>query len=243
MKRRHLVALGAFAASALALLSLQACAGDDNAIGAPGVDASKDTSVADSTMGDSQTPDGSEAGGDGGCPAAWTGAPTVDPSIAIPGDAGGVILHAAATGTQDYVCTGMMVDAGDDGGDGGDGGTTYAWVFSGPEADLKDCNATKIGTHFASDGGATRPEWMELGGDYVIGKRHAGFTPDGGAPAIPWLLLDTVSTGGTGTLTRTTEVQRINTTGGLAPSTTCDSTTVGTTQKVPYTADYYFYGN
>jgi Protein of unknown function (DUF3455) len=43
------------------------------------------------------------------------------------------------------------------------------------------------------------------------------------------------------TLTKTTFVQRLNTTGGLAPSTGCSSLTdVGNQAFVPYTADYFF---
>ena len=39
-------------------------------------------------------------------------------------------------------------------------------------------------------------------------------------------------------LAKTTFVQRLNTNGGSAPDTAC---TVGQTQLVPYTADYYFF--
>ena len=64
--------------------------------------------------------------------------------------------------------------------------------------------------------------------------------------AIAWLLLDGVGSqnGPTGgdKLTGTTFVQRLNTTGGLAPSTGCSSLTdVGNQAFVPYTADYFFY--
>jgi hypothetical protein len=33
----------------------------------------------------------------------------------------------------------------------------------------------------------------------------------------------------------------VNTTGGLAPASGCDATTVGAASNVAYTADYYFY--
>jgi hypothetical protein len=33
----------------------------------------------------------------------------------------------------------------------------------------------------------------------------------------------------------------VNTSGGRAPVTGCDASTVGATQAVPYTADYIFY--
>jgi hypothetical protein len=48
-------------------------------------------------------------------------------------------------------------------------------------------------------------------------------------------------TGGT-TLSTTTFIQRLNTTGGSAPSTGCDlPTDIGRKAFVPYTADYFFY--
>ncbi|MGZ3423164.1 MAG: DUF3455 domain-containing protein [Polyangiales bacterium] len=209
-----------------------------------------DTSTPDTTVDDTGSgTDSAMAGdapsdGDGGtgCPASWTIAPVVDPSIAIPDGGGNVLLHAAATGTQDYAC--VASTSGDAGTDAsGDGGTTtYAWTLTGPEADLKDCMMAKIGSHFASDAGATAPEWMTLAdGTHVIAKRNAAFTPDGGT-SIPWLLLEATSHSGTGTLSKTLFIQRVNTTGGKAPATGCDSTTVGATTKVSYTADYYFFG-
>jgi hypothetical protein len=57
--------------------------------------------------------------------------------------------------------------------------------------------------------------------------------------AIPWLLLRATSTDGYGIFTRTTFVQRVNTTGGLAPAT--PPTQAGQEARVPYTADYYFF--
>jgi hypothetical protein len=169
----------------------------------------------------------------GGCPASWLVAPTVDPVLEVPDGGGGVLLHATGTGTQNYTCSQVMAD----------GGSIYAWVFVGPQADLADCSMTKIGQHFASDGGPGAPEWMTLSdGTYVIGKKMGSETPDGGSSAIPWLLLDAVGHGGTGTLSHADYIQRLHTTGGLAPTSTCDSTNVGMTEMVPYTADYYFYG-
>jgi hypothetical protein len=124
-----------------------------------------------------------------------------------------------------------------------DGGTSYAWVFTGPQADLADCTMTKIGQHFASDGGPTAPEWMTLSdGTYVIGNKLHAETPDGGANAIPWLILQAVGHGGTGTLSHVDYIQRVHTTGGLAPTTTCDAGNMGMMEAVPYTADYYFFG-
>jgi hypothetical protein len=64
--------------------------------------------------------------------------------------------------------------------------------------------------------------------------------------AVAWLLLDVVGTreGPTGgkTLSDAVRVQRLNTSGGLAPKTGCSSPgDVGRQAFVPYTADYFFY--
>jgi hypothetical protein len=142
-----------------------------------------------------------------------------------------VLLHAGATGTQNYTCEQVNVD----------GGTAYQWVFVGPEADLADCHAAKIGTHFASDAGAAAPEWQTTDGTYVIGKKVAALPQDGGT-TIPWLLVQATSNGGAGTLSKAGYIQRVNTTGGIAPAATCDVNVAGTTQKVAYTADYFFFG-
>jgi hypothetical protein len=64
--------------------------------------------------------------------------------------------------------------------------------------------------------------------------------------AIAWLLLEEVGTQlgpkGGDALADTTFIQRVNTHGGVAPSTGCSSLTdVGKRAIVPYTADYFFY--
>jgi hypothetical protein len=60
--------------------------------------------------------------------------------------------------------------------------------------------------------------------------------------SIPCLLLQSIGNdkgpAGGRLLFNTTFVQRLNTNGGAAPTTSCS---VGQTQLVPYTADYYFY--
>jgi hypothetical protein len=77
----------------------------------------------------------------------------------------------------------------------------------------------------------------------VVGKKVAAFTPDGGASAVPWLLLSAAGTGGAGTLSKTAYVQRLNTVGGVAPTSACGVDNAGTVEKVHYTADYYFSGS
>jgi hypothetical protein len=230
----------------------QGCNGDDAATGISFDGGSTDATLADSSSPDSNLP-AQDSSTDGGCPASWTIAPVTQPTIAVPDGGGGVLLHASGSGTQNYECTATAVDAGtpDAGEDAAadDAGVldaapteTYAWTFVGPQATLSDCNATLIGHHFASEAGASEPEWQTTDGTYVIGKKIDSLTIDGGN-AIPWLLLEALSHGGgTGTLSEVSFVQRLNTTGGLAPSTACNSSNLGTVVMVPYTADYYFFG-
>ena len=63
-----------------------------------------------------------------------------------------------------------------------------------------------------------------------------GCQPD--PTAIAWLLLRKVENSGNGIFSKTTYVQRTNTTGGLAP---VEPGTLNELREVPYTADYYFY--
>jgi len=170
----------------------------------------------------------------------WAVVPGVDPTIAVPDGGGSLILHVQGVGTQDYKCTATVnVD------DAGlDAGITYSWVFAGPEATLDDCMGNPVGSHFASEGGPGQPEWMTTGDNsFVIAKKvNNGVTPDGGM-TIPWLLLKAFINADAGTLSKVTYVQRLDTDGGLSPAnSTCGATNIGMVQKVPYTADYYFFG-
>jgi hypothetical protein len=108
-----------------------------------------------------------------------------------------------------------------------------AWVFVAPAAILY-ANADydgEVGTHYAG------PTWESNSGSMVVARRVAGCTPD--ANSIPWLLLEAVSTEGPGVFKRVTFIQRVNTVGGLAPST--PGTFAGEVKEVFYTATYVFY--
>ena len=106
------------------------------------------------------------------------------------------------------------------------------WTFNGPRADLYGpFGLLKIGTHFAG------PTWRMLDGSEVVARAVDSEVVD--PKAIPWLLLEKVSTK-PGLIGRTTYLQRINTRGGLAPAaSTC--TTPGKVAEIPYTADYRFF--
>ena len=162
-----------------------------------------------------------------------------------PGNEAFLVGHAI--GTQNYVCK--------------PSGTGVKFVLFTPEATLFKDNADRqIITHFFSPNpfesntdatvvadGMIRATWQARDTSTVWAKVHevdGSLTVD--RNAIAWLLLDVVGAqdGPTGghTLSDSTFIQRVNTTGGLAPSTGCTSLTdVGNQAFVPYTADYYFY--
>jgi len=141
-------------------------------------------------------------------------APTIPEAIALP--AGNtVFLIGHAKGFQIYTCDG-----------------NGSWGSATPDAKLFDDNGELIAKHFAG------PTWQAKDGSSVVGARDAGVTVD--ASAIPWLRLKAVSTT-PGLLGPTTYIQRVATTGGLAPAPAdCNAKKAGKKVKVPYTADYYF---
>jgi len=163
------------------------------------------------------------AGGLGG--AAWLTPPALPPALAVP--AGAMIeAHTHAVGSQIYTCTA--------GGDADAGATTYAWTLKAPDARLYDADGAQVGTHGAG------PSWTSGDGSVANGVKVAQVDAPA-AGAIPWLLLRVSSTSGAGVFSDVTFVQRLNTVGGVAPATGCDSTTAATDTPVGYSGDYYFY--
>jgi hypothetical protein len=149
--------------------------------------------------------------------------------IQPPADSSKLILHAYAKGVQMYRCTADPKDS-----------SHYVWTFTGPRADLfADNNYSQlIGKHHA--GADKNPVWEDKDGSMVAGlKLRQASAPDN--LAIPWLLLKRIATTGSGILTSALYIQRINTTGGKAPSTAGKQDN-GKMLDVPYTAEYLFYG-
>lgn len=107
------------------------------------------------------------------------------------------------------------------------------WDLTAPAASLFADSAfeNRIGYHFGG------PTWMSNDGSSVVAARVDGCTPD--ATAVPWLLLRRTATNGDGLFGETSYIQRVNTTGGLAPTTA--GFAAGVIARVPYTAEYYFY--
>ena len=134
-----------------------------------------------------------------------------------------LFLVAHATGVQKYTCQ-----------------PNGTWLFTDPEADLYKApgGANPIATHFLNFA-TGRPVWQAKDGSSVEAARTA--VRAGGTGNIPWLLLQAaVATAGSDgdRLAGTTWVQRLNTSGGVAPAGTC---TPGDHAAVPYTADYSFW--
>ena len=112
---------------------------------------------------------------------------------------------------------------------------TQKWDLVGPQAALfAEANYFgEIGIHYVG------PKWESKSGSKVEAQRvqGTGCTPD--STAIAWLLLKQVRTEGNGIFSAVTFIQRVNTTGGLPPST--PGTVDGETSESAYTAEYYFY--
>jgi hypothetical protein len=183
--------------------------------------------------------------------------PPVPSNIQVPAGSK-AFLEGHAVGTQDYTClpcpnpaTAMCPDV-----------SGFAWILFTPQAILFTDNVRQVITHFFSPNpfedntnpgviadGTIRATWQDsrdtstVWAMAIAASSDAAFVAPG---ALPWLLLDVVGAqdGPTGghRLTSTALIQRLNTVGGIAPSTGCAlATDVGKRASVPYTADYLFY--
>jgi hypothetical protein len=177
--------------------------------------------------------------------------PPPTPTTITPEAGNTAFLVGHASGSQGYTCLPTPT-----------GGTSWTVNNARPEATLFTNlfgQPVQIITHFLSinegplpgvtvspSGNATWQSsfdtsrvWAKAIGS-INGGTDSESCPNNGA--IPCLLLQAVGqekgpTGGR-LLANTTFVQRLNTNGGAAPTTSC---TAGQTALIPYTADYYFY--
>ena len=132
-------------------------------------------------------------------------------------------LEVHATGTQNYTCQ-----------------ANGSWLFSDPVADLYEpAKAPKpSGSHYLNFASG-RPVWEFKDGSTVEAARRV--TVPAAPGDIASLLLQAVVTtdGPEGDrLSRTTWVQRLNSSGGVAPGGTCAP---GDTTAVAYSTDYVFW--
>jgi hypothetical protein len=164
--------------------------------------------------------------------------PPVPAEIRVP-EGNSAYFMGHAEGTQNYLC----VPKGD----------TFDWALSTPQATLFNGNDKQVATHFFSpnpfEGGTVRAAWLHSRDSSVVWGKAAKSSSDPAyvePGAIAWLLVEVQGAGagptGGDTLTSTTFIHRVNTSGGLKPSTGCSGwDNVGAMQYVPYAADYYFY--
>ena len=145
--------------------------------------------------------------------------PDVPPVLRAPAGES-LYLEAYADGVQIYECSRKADSA-------------YEWSFKAPEASLADRSGRSIGKHYAG------PTWESTDGSSVAGEVKAkdpGPTPS----AIPWLLLAAKSNTGSGIFSAARSIQRVATTGGVAPAEACSQANLGQVARVPYTATYLF---
>jgi len=107
----------------------------------------------------------------------------------------------------------------------------FAWAGPSPNAKLIDKAGKDVGKYVAG------PTWELADGSKVTGKQVA--TAPAAAGSIPLQLVE--ASGGTKQFEGVTNIQRINTAGGVAPKDACDAKAVGTKKEVMYTADYVFF--
>jgi len=157
-----------------------------------------------------------------GCAGSGLVAPTT-PAPLKPAADETLFMEALATGVQIYECVPKSGQAG-----------SYEWAFRAPDATMASRSGRSLGKHYAG------PTWEAPDGSRVLGELKAR-DPGPDASAIPWLLLGAKSTFGNGVFSKTRSIQRVATTGGLAPSDACGANNTNQFARVPYTATYYFY--
>ena len=132
-------------------------------------------------------------------------------------------LVTRAAGVQIYECRARK-----------DASSQFEWAFVAPEAQLADTGGKPVGKHYAG------PRWEAMDGSKVLGSvEQRAEAPQAGA--IPWLLLGIRSDGPEGVFARFSHVQRVNTSGGVAPTAGCDASALGRQARVAYTSDYLFF--
>lgn len=145
------------------------------------------------------------------------------PETLAPGAQATLSMVLPARGVQIYECRARK-----------DASGGYEWSFVAPDARLFDARGNVVGHHGAG------PYWEAADGSRVVATVKArADAPVAGA--IPWLLLDSRSTGPAGAFSNVTRIQRVNTAGGTTPALPCNGEKAGTRADVDYVADYRFF--
>ncbi len=140
-----------------------------------------------------------------------------------------LVQHVYGKGIQLYTCLPSPKDS-----------SVYVWTSQGAQALLysdKDYRQA-VGNHYFNED--HKPVWEALDQSKVVGnKLQQADAPD--PNAVPWLLLQSISSPDAGRFKAVILIQRINTRGGKAPDTGADASHKGQSIHVEYTAEYLFY--
>jgi len=131
---------------------------------------------------------------------------------------GPVIARVHAAGVQIYTA-----EVGKD--------NRLAWALTAPDATL---SGDFKGRHTKG------PTWECTDDGSKVEGRKVDSAPAPAPDAVDWLLLDAKSHSGEGRLSKVSFIQRLNTAGGKAPAAA--PLKAGDVVRVPYTADYIFFG-
>lgn len=135
----------------------------------------------------------------------------------------GVAMETVGVGQITYECRAKKDAAGQ-----------FEWVFAGPDARLIDRQGKLVGKYYGPP--AT---WESLDGSKLTATQLA--VAPAGAGNIPLQLVKANPAMGSGVMQGVTYIQRVATQGGVAPSSVCSATNMGSKQIVNYQADYIFW--
>jgi hypothetical protein len=132
-----------------------------------------------------------------------------------------LFLEALGSGVQIYECA--------------PSGGRYQWAFRGAELGLADREGRAIGRHYYPG-----PTWEAADGSKVVTEVKSRM-PSPDPSAVPWLLATRKSGSGRGLFADLASIQRVATSGGVAPPDGCAAAQAGSVTRVPYTATFYLY--
>jgi hypothetical protein len=167
--------------------------------------------------------------------------PPVPGDIAAPADTK-LFRTEHAEGTQNYICLPSATSP-----------SGFAWIPTGPQATLFNKQDRQGMTHFLSpnpvEAGVLRATWQDSRDTSSVWAMATESSDDPAfvdPNAIPWLLLQVKGAQdgpkGGARISRARWIQRLNTSGGKAPATSCAvAEDVGKREFVAYSADYLFY--
>lgn len=133
-----------------------------------------------------------------------------------------VVMKTVGVGEITYECRAKSGDP-----------SAYEWVFVAPVATLMDDGRNQVGKYYGG------PTWEAMDGSKVTGKQVA--VAPSAAGNIPLQLVKADPAMGAGKMQGVTYIQRVNTKGGVAPSSSCAAGSAGRKEQVAYQADYVFY--